>query len=233
MTGRATSTGDGLVPGRPGPAIIAHAAGNTVRSTRVAIADVADFLEVDLFVHRGRFEARHERRMYPLPLLFEKWYVRWAPRSPFSLVDLLRESAGQVRVFLDLKNGGSTAAALVREALDAVPRAALVASSQHWPILRAVERACPGIDLFYSVDVQAKLDLMLSVAGRDLRPRGVSCNHRLLTPARISRLHEAGLQVVGWTVDDLDRVRELIAWGVDGITTHRVREVREMLQERS
>ncbi len=233
MTGRATSTGDGLIPGRPGPAIIAHAAGNTVHSTRDAIADVADFLEVDLFVHRGRFEARHERRMYPFPVLVEKWYLRWAPRSPFSLADLLRESAGEVRIFLDLKNGGSTAAELVREALDAVPGAAFVASSQHWAILRAVERACPGIDLFYSIDVQAKLDLMLSVAGRDLRPRGVSCNHHLLTPARISRLHEAGLQVVGWTVDDMDRARELIAWGVDGITTHRVREVRAMLETRT
>jgi glycerophosphoryl diester phosphodiesterase len=35
----------------------------------------------------------------------------------------------------------------------------------------------------------------------------------------LGELHAAGLPVMPWTVNDPDQMRELIAWGVDGITT--------------
>ena len=41
----------------------------------------------------------------------------------------------------------------------------------------------------------------------------------------IERLHDRGFAVIAWTVDDPDRARELIEWGVDGITTHNVEEL--------
>lgn len=190
----------------------------------------ADFLEIDLWVHAGRFEARHERAMYPIPLLFEKWYLRWAPRKPFGLAELLQETAGKASVFLDLKNGGEEAARLVRRSLDeAGAPIRLAASSQQWNVLRAVRRLSPEVDTFYSIDVAPKLDLFLSVSERDTQPRGVSCRHSLLSKAIVGRIHERGLLVVAWTVDDLDRTVELRDWGVDGITTHRVKEVREEL----
>lgn len=222
-----------LVRGAAGPAIIAHGAGNSPQRARQAVADAADFLEVDLWVHRGRFEARHERRLAPLPLLFEKWYLRSVPRRPFGLTELLGESTADAGVFLDLKNGGAEAARLVRAAMDSTPGATMIASSQFWHILRAVRDRCPAMELFYSIDVEAKLDLFTSVGGRDVRPRGVSCQHNLLTARTIHLFHERGLQVVGYTIDDLDRARELIGWGIDGVTTHRVRELREMVQERA
>ena len=93
---------------QPAAEALAAETGAAVRSIEEAIAapDIdavlictpttthADFIEVDLWVHHGRFEARHERR-FPasLPLLFEKWYLRTAPRTPFGLADLL-EAAG-------------------------------------------------------------------------------------------------------------------------------------------
>jgi len=43
----------------------------------------------------------------------------------------------------------------------------------------------------------------------------------------VEQLRAAGLAVVAWTVDDLERARELADWGVDGITTHRVAEFRD------
>ncbi|MGI8927423.1 MAG: glycerophosphodiester phosphodiesterase [Tepidiformaceae bacterium] len=223
---------EALIPGVMGPAVIAHSAGNTVRGVRIALAEIADFLEIDLYVHEGRFEARHERRIYPFPLLFEKWYLRLAPRQPYGLAEALREVRGSARIFLDLKDGGSRAAQLVRRSLDEAPGAQLAASSQHWPILRALQRICPEVPLFYSIDVQAKLDLMLAVSGRDLLPAGVSCHHRLLTATTVRLLHEAGLSVVAYTVDDLERARELIAWGVEGITTHKVKDLRGLLEGR-
>lgn len=213
-----------------GPALIAHEAGNGPRLAQAGIEAGADFLEIDLWVHAGRFEARHERAMYPLPLLFEKWYLRWAPRKPFGLAELLQAAAGKTSVFLDLKNGGEEAARLVRKSLDAAgPGTRLAASAQQWAILRAVRRLSPEVETFYSIDVPAKLDLFLSVSDRDTQPRGVSCRHTLLTQGVVERLHERGLLVVAWTVDNMDQVAKLLDWGVDGITTHKVKEIRECL----
>ncbi len=220
------------IPGARGPALIAHMGGNTAAAARVALEEVPDFLEVDLWVHNGCFEARHERAMYPLPLWFEKWKLRRAPRRPFTLADLLSETAGKAGVFLDLKNGGAEAARLVREALDVAGLADphVVASSQHWHILRHVKELAPEVDLFYSIDVPERLDLFLSVAERDLQPAGVSCRDALLTQEAVSALHRRSMKAVAWTVDDPDRAVELAAWGVDGITTHRVAVLRNRLR---
>ena len=59
-----------------------------------------------------------------------------------------------------------------------------------------------------------------------MRPRGVSCKHTLLDRRTVRSLHDRGLLVVAWTVDDLDRARDLVSWGVDGLTTHKVEEMR-------
>ncbi len=212
------------------PAVIAHGAGNTRPEALKAAAHGADYVEADLWVHHGRFEARHERAIYPLPVLFERWYLRFAPRRPFGLGELLAAVPPEVALFLDLKNGGKRAAELTQQgaaAADAGRR--VVASSQVWNILRHVSRLLPEMETYYSIDVRSKLDLFLSVNDRDVRPRGVSCQHKLLTRPLVGRLKEQGLLVVAWTVDDLDRAAELMAWGVDGITTHRVDEVRALV----
>lgn len=220
----------GMAPGRVGPALIAHGAGNSLALIASATEAAADFLEVDLWLHNGRFEARHERAVYPIPLLFEKWYLRWAPKKPFGLAELLAAAAGRVGVFLDMKSGGEEAARLLRRSIDAagaVPH--MTASAQQWRFLRSLHAIVPEVDTFYSIDVHAKLDLFLSVHDRDRQPKGVSCRHTLLTAEVVERLHKRGLLVVAWTVDDVERAQILAAWGVDAITTHRVREVREAL----
>lgn len=45
------------------------------------------------------------------------------------------------------------------------------------------------------------------------------------TAARIERLHAAGFKVLVWTVNDMARAQELIAWGVDGIITDELAQV--------
>lgn len=220
----------GLLPAnKERPALIAHAGGNAIELARTAEGELTDYLEVDLWVHRGRFEARHERRAFGSHLMFEKWYLAWAPREPFGLTELITATDPGTGIFLDLKNGGETAARLIRKAIDASPARRMVASSQMWGTLRALERIVPEVDLFYSIDVAAKLDLFLSVSQRDIRPRGVSCRATLLDADTIAALHSRDLLVVGWTVDDLDRAMELAELGIDGITTHRVAAIRERL----
>lgn len=212
------------------PALIAHAAGNDIADARAALADGADFVEVDIWFRNHDFEARHERRMGPVPLLFEKWYLRFAPASPFTLERLMEGLDGEGGIFLDFKTSQPEAAEQVARILQAVPvDVPVAASSQWWPGLRRLYDRRPGTTVFYSIDVQAKLDLFRSIVRRDPRPAGISCRESLLTPAIVREMHDRGLRVIAWTVDDLARAAELAEWGVDGITTHLVRPAHDLL----
>ena len=214
--------------GEPGLVLITHGGGNTLDRAHQALTTAAQYIEIDLFVHDDRLEARHERR-FPagIPVLFERWYFQFAPKVPFDLAALIEITGDRCGLFLDLKNAGPAPARLVRRALDdahAIGRVA--ASSQHWGALRALRRVAPEVALYYSIDVPAKLDLFFSVIERDGLPDGVSCQHRLLDAHTVDRLHDRGLSIVAWTVDDLDRARELARLGVDAITTHTPLELR-------
>ena len=48
----------------------------------------------------------------------------------------------------------------------------------------------------------------------------VDIYHKLLPPEHVNYLHERGLKVNCWMVDDAARAEELISWGVDFITTN-------------
>lgn len=45
-------------------------------------------------------------------------------------------------------------------------------------------------------------------------------NYRSLTESRVRELHDNGVAVNCWTCDNLDRAEELVAWGVDFITSN-------------
>ncbi len=221
-----------LSPEHPRPLLIAHGGGNDPAAAAAAIEARADLLEVDLWLHRGRFEARHERRIRFFPFLVETWYLKRLPSAHFGLEELLDLAAGTgAGILLDLKDGGDGTAAALHRLLRALQHhPPVLASSQSWAILRALHDLIPAVDLLYSIDVRAKLDLFLSVAERDPLPRGVSCRHTLLSRPIVEELRRRGLAVIAWTVDDLERAQELADWGVDGITTHRVAELRESLR---
>jgi glycerophosphoryl diester phosphodiesterase len=48
-----------------------------------------------------------------------------------------------------------------------------------------------------------------------------SPNYNTLTPNLVVEAHEAGLEVIPWTVNDMDDMRQLIEWGVDGMISDR------------
>lgn len=50
----------------------------------------------------------------------------------------------------------------------------------------------------------------------------VDLDHTLLTKARVDAFHAAGLRVATWTVNDSDRARKLLQWGVDTVITDAV-----------
>jgi glycerophosphoryl diester phosphodiesterase len=213
--------------------LIAHAAGNSADAVERAIAAGADAVEADLYAQRDHFEVRHERSLFPLPVLVERWYVRRRPRRPMRLVNLLDLVGGRCAVLLDLKSGGPRSAHILERVLREAPDGTdLAVSSQFWYMVRAVNAAHTSIPALYSIDVRAKLDLFMSVAERDRQAAGVSIRHTLLDRPTAETLQERGMIVAAWTVDDVDRARELAEWGVDAITTNRIEDAIAAFRER-
>lgn len=46
----------------------------------------------------------------------------------------------------------------------------------------------------------------------------LNLSYNYCTDENISRFHEWGLKVTAWVVNDLEAARQLVAWGIDGIT---------------
>lgn len=81
--------------------------------------------------------------------------------------------------------------------------------------LEAVRGLEPRLRLAALVDELDEEEPMLARSGA----RILSPKHTLLTAARVAAWQRRGLAVIPWTVNDPGRMRELIAWGVDGIIT--------------
>lgn len=81
----------------------------------------------------------------------------------------------------------------------------------------AVHRLDPSLDL-------AALEAERGGRLGKLAERGAtvwSPNHELVDAASLDEAHDAGLQVIPWTVNDRQRMRRLIELGVDGSITDR------------
>ena len=64
----------------------------------------------------------------------------------------------------------------------------------------------------------------MKLAGADhaLDCVSIHLNHKLLDKARVALLKQAGLRILVYTVNNPDRARELLQWGVDAICTDRI-----------
>ena len=83
--------------------------------------------------------------------------------------------------------------------------------------------------LIRSLDAKIPLSLSLDADWDDgISPKfidqidteAVTWQHPLITGERVARLHERGLFVYTWTVDDLPTLRRVIEAGVDGVITN-------------
>src|SRR6476661_861888 len=101
-------------PSRRGPYAIAHRAGNNLHHLERALAVGADAIECDLWHHHGRLALRHERKLPALPILYDRWYIRWS-LGVLRLPDLLREVNFRAELFLDIKSSTPRAADSVLE----------------------------------------------------------------------------------------------------------------------
>ena len=83
--------------------------------------------------------------------------------------------------------------------------------------LRAVHAIDPNIRLAsLTSNTSTELDDLVAGGATVWSPRAST-----LTAQRIADAHDIGLEVIPWTVNDPDEMKELISWGVDGIITDR------------
>ncbi|HEY7801479.1 MAG TPA: glycerophosphodiester phosphodiesterase [Dehalococcoidia bacterium] len=200
------------------PYAIAHRAGNNLHALEGALAVGADAIECDLWHYHGKLSLRHERKLPALPILYDRWYIRWS-WGVLGLRDLLRAINRRTELFLDIKSRTSRAAdavlELYRDNESMMPETRV--SSHEWSLLDRLGRSGTRMQMFYSVKNGSGLDALRRRIPEPYPPAGTSIRHTLLSPAIIDELHDGGIEVYAWTVNNPHRAEELVGWGVDGI----------------
>ncbi len=83
--------------------------------------------------------------------------------------------------------------------------------------LEAMKRIDPGVELVLLVD---NTDGFSENLGHlSFKPEIYSPYFELVDQALVDQAHELGIRVIPWTVNDEDRMRELISMGIDGLIT--------------
>lgn len=83
--------------------------------------------------------------------------------------------------------------------------------------LEAVHKIEPSITTAYLIDKQ--VDIQRNMSLLSYQPEIYSPNHEILTKAMVEGIHEMGMQIIPWTVNDKATMQKLINMGVDGIIT--------------
>lgn len=95
--------------------------------------------------------------------------------------------------------------------------------SFNYVILEKVKVSMPDIPVYllYSTDSKSKeYDDSLIQITKDMNFQGLSLSYNGLTKKFVKKAKKAGLKVFVWTVDDLNKAKELKEYKVDGIITN-------------
>lgn len=190
---------------------VAHNSGARTDATLEALVYGADLIEVDVVEVDGVLRAAHTR---PLPIVGQRWF-----RGP-SLEHVWTAAYQADAIKLDLKETSPKFVSLVVEFINSRPegRAVVVASRENW-ILRALRVRAPSAILLKSVADRATIEELLQNDSLLAVIDGITVRHTLLDQDIAVWLQHEGLLVFAWTVNDMNRVNELMALGVDGITS--------------
>lgn len=191
---------------------IAHNAGNKISTTVEALAYGADIIEIDAVLVRGQLHAAHWSpfrflgdRLFRGPRLEEVWGA--AAQAEVVKLDLKRASTEMIHhliAFLKDRRRGNNEVVVVSDR-----PAALALLAQHEPGVICMLSVSGSSTLRKLPDEEDLLGII----------DGVSVDHRLLTADWVRSLKAKGLLVFTWTVNDPERMNELVEYGVDGITT--------------
>jgi glycerophosphoryl diester phosphodiesterase len=117
---------------------------------------------------------------------------------------------------LDLEVKQSGIAESVLEVLSKAPHVGWSISSFDWDTLRSVREHAPAADLWL---LGLVWNTEMERAAADLGGTCAALYDSVITEATVKAVHAAGLQVMVWTVNDVNRGAQLEVWGVDALCT--------------
>ncbi len=230
--------------GRPRtPARIAHAYGNRRESIQEALTVGADTIEADVWYRAGDLWVRHEHRLGPIPLLYDRrppgvrrigpwafplgfrFYLRLELR-PLPLGELMERVRGRRRLLLDVKGqynpGGD--AAYARRLGSLVEEfgcgEGVTVCGQNWSVVRQVKETLPQVAVRYSIGTARQWLQFLHLLAEEEATHGVCIDRHLLDEEKAHLLREKGIGFYCWTVDDADEARRLLGAGAEGIISN-------------
>ncbi len=222
------------------PMVIAHRAGaadapeNTLAAMDVLLkADVTDIVEIDVTITLdGQLVIAHDKDL--MKQAGDPRVIRETAYADFSDVDtgvqfhpdfkgerlallqeFLEKAKSKKRMILEFKHGHETN--LVERSILAVRDADMadevIFMSLDLAEVRKVQKLAPEIKVGYfaSLQVGDMTELEIDVIG---------AKDGMVTAKFVEDLHEQGIAIYAWTVDDPARIIELIEAGVDGIITN-------------
>ncbi|HUU13722.1 MAG TPA: glycerophosphodiester phosphodiesterase family protein [Terriglobia bacterium] len=224
----------------------ADAPENTLVAFELALGQGADAIELDVHlsadgvpvvIHDMRLDrttsgkglvrkhtAAEIRRLDAGSWFNRRYPAKARPNYSAQRIPMLAEVLGwvrahQCRVFVEIKTGGKTYPGIEAKVLEEIYRAGVAPGatimSFDQEILRGIRKLDPGIALGTSSD----RPVPTLRRARLLSARFVVPHWALATPRFIRRAHEAGLQVIVWTVNQPRAMRRMLANAVDGIIT--------------
>lgn len=224
-----TTTTKPLVIGHRGAR--GHVAENTLASVKKALELGVDGIEIDIFVcATGELVVFHDKTLDKLT--DAKGYIESLTldsiqkitvlgREPIPTLDeILDEINGEVVLNIELK--GRRTAAPTHELLSRYfnsgklqPKDVFI-SSFDWEELR----------MFYDMNKEVPIAILteddpidaLPIA-QTLNAFAINPNYKSLTPKNVKKIHQAGLKIYPWTVNESSAIEQMKALGVDAIIT--------------
>ncbi len=200
---------------------------NTVEAFRMAAELGADWVELDARLSGDGVVVVHHDACLPDGRIISAVPSAELPDHVPTLAQAL-EACGDLGVNIEIKNlpddPDHDAQPIVVDAVAGVVQAYL------GPDRTVVSSFDMGaVDRLHGVDPTIPVGWLIVDLGDPARAVERAVAHEMSTihpyvdlvdPALVRRAHQAGLGVHVWTVDDPDRMRRLVDWGVDGIITN-------------
>jgi glycerophosphoryl diester phosphodiesterase len=223
------------------PLVIAHRGAsaveveNSLAAFRAARRLGADAVELDvhasadgeLFVHHDETLDGTRHIAHSARAAVRAWRLSNGEAVP-TLAEAL-DACGPLGVFVEVKSLSAAQDGRLLATLDTGPnpRGYAVHSFDHRIVRRLAERrpslACGVLSASYLVQPLAVL--------ADAHATALWQEHRLVDADLVAAVHGAGAVVYAWTVDAPERMRRLIALGVDGLCSNRPDLARRTVEE--
>lgn len=202
---------------------ILHAAGNYRETLPLARLPEVDAIEADVWMRSGDVFVNHARPLGPIPYTIGSGGLRRNEDDRVDVVELLSAVEGCAQLVLDLRSWFGDPAPDVMRALHPLrDRSHLLVSCESWAIADRLRVWLPDLRVAYSIRSEGQLRRYVQGRiGGGLVESAVMVRHTLLRAAtEVESLRRWATTVGVWTVDDVGRARQLVAWGVDSVTSN-------------